>query len=259
MSWKINKTSKHASKNPILIEGLPGVGNVGKIAVEYLIEATEAKKIYDITSNDMPNCVFVNDENLIELPKIEIYTTKVKGKTIFILSGDHQPTSENSCYSFCNEILDTFQKDNGKEIITLGGIALNEEPPDPQVYFTANSKKGLKKYSTNKKKLQNFIGPITGVTGILSGLAATRKIEGTTLLAETSGNPSHIGFKGAKKILEVLNKNLSLNIEITDLEPEITPTKEKGTKKINKKNKKQKQENNEIVEHEEEKNLNYIG
>ena len=31
--------------NPILIEGLPGIGNVGKLAVEHLIEMTKAKKI----------------------------------------------------------------------------------------------------------------------------------------------------------------------------------------------------------------------
>ena len=30
--------------NPILIEGLPGIGNVGKLAVEHLIETTNAKK-----------------------------------------------------------------------------------------------------------------------------------------------------------------------------------------------------------------------
>ena len=34
-------------KNPILIAGLPGIGNVGKIAVDFLIEEMKAKKIYN--------------------------------------------------------------------------------------------------------------------------------------------------------------------------------------------------------------------
>ena len=31
-------------KDPIFIEGLPGIGNVGKLAVEHLIEITKAIK-----------------------------------------------------------------------------------------------------------------------------------------------------------------------------------------------------------------------
>lgn len=41
-------------KNPILIEGLPGVGNVGKLAAEHLIDEIGAKKFADIYSTDFP-------------------------------------------------------------------------------------------------------------------------------------------------------------------------------------------------------------
>ena len=39
----VDKTPK--LKNPIFIEGLPGIGNVGKLAVEHLIDIYESKKI----------------------------------------------------------------------------------------------------------------------------------------------------------------------------------------------------------------------
>ena len=38
MTFKIKKISRPKLKNPILIEGLPGMGNVGKIAVDFMIE-----------------------------------------------------------------------------------------------------------------------------------------------------------------------------------------------------------------------------
>ena len=41
-------------KNPILIEGLPGIGNVGKLAVEHLIDKTNAVKFAEIYSKDFP-------------------------------------------------------------------------------------------------------------------------------------------------------------------------------------------------------------
>ncbi len=43
-TWKINQSGKKPKlNNPILIEGLPGIGNVGKVAVDFLIEELKAK------------------------------------------------------------------------------------------------------------------------------------------------------------------------------------------------------------------------
>ena len=59
MTWKIKRLGKVKIKNPILIEGLPGIGNVGKIAVDFIIENLNAKKIFEIYSYSFPS-VFVN-------------------------------------------------------------------------------------------------------------------------------------------------------------------------------------------------------
>ncbi len=37
-------------KNPVLIEGLPGVGNIGRVAVGYMIEELGAKKFAQLHS-----------------------------------------------------------------------------------------------------------------------------------------------------------------------------------------------------------------
>ncbi|HUV25030.1 MAG TPA: PAC2 family protein, partial [Methanomassiliicoccales archaeon] len=46
---------------PILIEGLPGVGNVGKLAAEHLLDQIDAVKFADIYSKHFPPQVVVND------------------------------------------------------------------------------------------------------------------------------------------------------------------------------------------------------
>ncbi len=224
MSWNINKTSSISTKNPILIEGLPGVGNVGKIAVEYLIDALNAKKLYELSSNEMPHYVFVNEDDLIELPTVEIYSAKINGRNILLLSGDVQPSTESSCHSFCNTVLDTFEKNKGKEIITLGGIALKIVPENPEIYFTANNKEMLKKYSSNNKnnkKLHEFIGPIVGVTGLLPGLAGKKKIPAVTMLVETFENPGYIGINEARVVVKHLNKKLNLKLKEKDIDKEL--------------------------------------
>lgn len=220
----IIKTKDVKMEKPILIEGLPGIGNVGKIAVDFMIENLKAKKIYEIYSNKYPHAVFVNEKNLIETPRIDIYHKKVGEKDILFLVGDIQPIDEEACYTFCNELLDLFKNLKGEEIITLGGIGLQRIPENPQVYCTGNSKKIIQKYKTKRlnQNIYGVVGPIIGVTGLLVGLSTRKKIPAIALLAETLGHPTYLGIKGAREILELLNEKLKLKLDLKRLDEEIT-------------------------------------
>lgn len=244
MTWKIDQISKANLKDAILIEGLPGMGNVGKIAVDFLIDALDAKKVYEITSNHLPHCVFVNEENMVELPEIEVFHKNIKGKSFLFLSGDIQPLDEVSCYEFCHSVLDTFQKGKGKEIVTLGGIGLGNIPEEPKVYCTGNNKKIIDKFSKSKAVSNNIhgvVGPIVGVSGLLTGLAGKRKIPAVSLLAETFGHPNYLGIKGAKEILKALDKEYKFNLDLSELDADINLAEKTIKKKLNKTTKLNKQ------------------
>ena len=81
-SWEIEWHVKRrpALKNPILIEGLPGIANVGKIAVDFLAQELKAKRLASFYSNSFPHSVFINEENLVEVPKIELWYKRYNGK-----------------------------------------------------------------------------------------------------------------------------------------------------------------------------------
>ena len=225
MTWKINLIGKKPKlKNVVLVEGLPGIGNVGKVAVDFMIESLKAKKLYDIFSYTFPHSVFVNEENLVELPKIEIFYAKVKNNDLLLLSGDVQPIDEVSCYEFSEKILDIAEEFKAKEIVTLGGIGLHNLPKKIKVYCTGNNKAIVTKYKKGTdliSELHGVVGPIVGVSGLLLGLAQKRKISAISMLAETLGHPMYLGVKGARGILKVLNKKLNLDINIKDLDKEI--------------------------------------
>ena len=253
MTWKIKQLAKAKILNPVLIEGLPGMGNVGKIAVDYLIDTLKAKKLFEMTSYQLPHCVFVNVDNLVELPEIEVYYKNFKDKTLLFLAGDIQPLNEESCYDFCHTLLDNFEKGKGKEIITLGGVALPKAPMNPKVYATGNSKKILDKYYKSKmitKGLNQIVGPIVGVSGLLTGLAGKRNIPAVALLAETYAHPNYLDIKGAKEILKVLSKQFNLKLNLKDLTEEIDDGEEIDSRRAVKKIIKKKLSAN--------KNLNYI-
>lgn len=223
--WKILQFGKTPKlSNPIFIEGLPGIGNVGKVAVDFLIDELKAKKLYEITSYTFPHSVFVNEDNLVELPIVEVFYKQFKGKRdLLLLGGDVQPVDEVSSYEFSEKVLDIVQKFNGKEVITLGGIGLADIPKKPRVYCTGNTKKIIEKYKNElvNDNLYGIVGPIIGVSGLLLGLASRRNIDAVSFLAETYGHPMYLGIKGAKEILRVLNKKLSLNVDVNKLDKEI--------------------------------------
>ncbi len=260
MTWDIKKVANTAFKNPILIEGLPGVGNVGKIAVDFLIEKLNAEKVLECSSYDMPHCVFVNEENMIELPMIDVYHARVSGRSVLFLAGDIEPTSEKSCYEFCHALLDKVHANKGLEIVTLGGIALPSIPENPKVYCTGNSKKSMQKYAaTTDTKIHGVVGPIIGVSGVLPALAGKKNIPSVALLAETFGHPQYMGIKGAKEILKVLQKELKTKIDISELQEDGSISAHRNPVKMAKLNKAAAVKETKELQNKNGKETTYIG
>ena len=80
MKIDVQYLSKKKLTDPVLIEGLPGIGNVGKIAIDFLVENINAKEYIKIYSHHFPHSVFVNEKNLIDLPVITIYHKNIKNR-----------------------------------------------------------------------------------------------------------------------------------------------------------------------------------
>ncbi len=238
--WEITQETKTLPllHNPLFIEGLPGIGNVGKIATDYLVEEFKAIKLYSFFSYKFPHSVFVNEQSLVEMPVLEIYYKKFnnpKKRDLLLLVGDIQPIDEESCYTFCEEIIKIAKQFHCTEIITTGGIGLQHIPEKPKIFCTANNKKILQEYLKKdmlvEKEIFGVVGPIVGVSGILLGLGKKRGLSGVSLLAETFGNPMYLGIKGAKEILRVLDTKFKYNIDLKKMSKEITQVEQEIMKK----------------------------
>jgi len=237
VTWEITPETKEkiVLQSPLFIEGLPGIGNVGKIAVDFLIEELKATKLCSFFSYKYPSSVFVNDANLVEMPKIELYYKKLKKQDILLLTGDIQPIDEESCYAFCDEVLKIFKHYNCTEMITTGGIGLQHVPDKPKVYCTGNDAKLLKSYLAPEmgveKTIFGVVGPILGVSGVLLGLGKKRGVKGVAILAETFAHPMYLGIKGAKELLRVLDTKLKLNLDLKKMSKEIIEVERELMKK----------------------------
>jgi uncharacterized protein (TIGR00162 family) len=224
MDWQLKPVAKIPKLNePILIEGLPGIGNVGKIAVDFMIDTLKAKKLYDFFSYSLPHSVFIKEDSTVELPKLEIYHKKVKNRDVLLLCGDVQPVTEHGCYSFCSTVLDLAKSFGCKEIVTIGGIGL-EKPPEgePKVYCAGNNNVLIQEFAAKAKvnaKSYGVVGPIIGVTGVLVGMS--KEIPAVALLAQTYAHPLYLGIRGARSVVKAIEDKYNLGIEIDKLDEEI--------------------------------------
>ena len=234
-NWIITNLKKVKVKNPILIEGLPGMGNVGKITVDFIIETLDAEKIYEINSYNFPNCVFVNDKGIAELPKVEIYYKKIKKNDFLFVSGDVQPIDEEGSYIFCENLLELLESIGKGSIVTLGGIGLEDLPKKPKVYSTFTDENVMQVFKKEGvKPAIGIVGPVIGVSGILIGLAKKKNIKAICLLVETIGHPTYFGIKEARELLRILNNVYKLGLNMKELDKEVKLIEKEIKEKVEK-------------------------
>ncbi len=204
--------------SPILIVGLPGIGNVGKIAVDYFIEKLKMKKIADIFSEYLPPQVFLFNST-IHLVRDSIYYKKTGKKSdLIFIAGDFQGTTQEGQYELSYKIMEFLHKYKISKIYTLGGYSIGKIVETPKVLGAVSDKKlmgSLEKVGISFPKGEPS-GGIVGSAGLILGIGKEIfSIEGACLMGETSGY--FADPKGAKQIIEALSKILKTKIDLKDI------------------------------------------
>ena len=251
----IKELAKVELDDPILIEGLPGLGLVGKIATRYLVEKLKAEKFAYLYSPHFPYFVLVGKKGSVRLLRGTFYYWKSKGgeNDIIFFTGDSQAQTIEGQYEISDCILDFAERQHVKMIITIGGYRM-EAKAKPKVIAAATSQESLDKALRAEAILSPMGSPIVGTAGLIVGLARFKKIDALCLLSETRGylpDPN-----AAKSVLEVLQRMFSLDADLAGLDEEIAKADKMVTRlqKIEEKRALQAEE----VRKEDDKKITYI-
>ncbi len=213
-------TEEPELKDPILIEGLPGVGNVGKLAAEHLLDNIEAVKFADIYSKHFPPQVVLDEDCVINMVNNEVYYAKNVGggKDLIILVGDYQGLTPEGQYELSNHVIQMCLELGVKTLFTLGGYGIGKIIDTPRVLgavTSADMKEGLEQHGVVFSSGEPGSG-IVGASGLLLGLSKIYGMEAACLMGETSGY--FVDPKGAEAVLRVLNSIIGLDMDMTELE-----------------------------------------
>ena len=173
-------------KDPIFVEGLTGLGNVGLLAARHMIEETGAKVFAELYAPYFQDYVAVGKDGLCSPPRYRFYAAKTEKHDYIILTGESQPSLEDTLahYDICDQILDFAQKYGSRFIVTMGGVVTSK--PGTDVYISATSANLAKKHLDKGTQVYGE-GRIVGATGLLLGLAKKRGWKGICLLGATTG------------------------------------------------------------------------
>ncbi len=217
MEVRVKFIKQPETKEPILICGLPGSGYVGKLGVDHLIRELKAELVAEVYCYAFQPQVIIKRDGSANLPKHELYFSKNQdsGKDLIFYTGDFQPTSANAEYAVSEKILETVGQMGAKEVYTLAAYITGAFTEKPKVFGAATDVELIKRLEALGVVVTTE-GTITGMNGLIIGLAKIRKMRGACLLGETSGYV--VDAKASQAVLEVLAKMLGMRVDMTTLE-----------------------------------------
>jgi proteasome assembly chaperone (PAC2) family protein len=227
-------------ENPILVASWPGIGNIGIIAVDTLKGILEAEEFGEIEPWEFfyPKRVLIRKGILeyLEFPSSKFYFKRVRGRDIIFFIGEEQPTEGGRMYAegrkayrMAGLVLDVAEKFKCRRVYTSGAaVALIHHTTKPRVWAVPNGESLISEI----KAYQNTVlmsdiegrgghGSITGLNGLLLGVARKRGFEAICLMGEIpvylQGLPLSYP-KASKSVLEVLSHSLKVEVNLDTLD-----------------------------------------
>lgn len=195
-------------KSPIFVQGLPGIGNVGKIAAYLLIKFCGAKPFAELYAPFFPDYVSVDPDGVCQLPKYQFYASSMEKNDFIIMTGDTQPSFEDvvAHYDLCGDIVKFALKYDCSLVITMGGVPSSENKNE--VYVAATSPRLVREFA--EKGASIYRGRIVGATGLMLGIAKENGLDGACLLGATTGFGADRG--AGFSVFKLLTKALGYDV-----------------------------------------------
>lgn len=220
--------TKVGLRDPILIQGLPGLGFVGKVSVDYLVEKLKPVKIAELYSSylTLPDGnlgINVELNGSFSLPRYEFYACADTTPNLILLTGNAQPNPLGQ-YEVAEAVLDFANSLDCKTVIAIGGYGVRI-PQDVGTVYAISSDTGMVEKLTRNGAQMSKGGLIVGACGVVLGLCAQKNMQSVGLLGATRG--MHPDIQAARAVIHLVAKTYNLPIELKELDDEAADIKAK--------------------------------
>ncbi len=207
--------ARPALKSPILVEGLPGIGGVGKLAADFLAESLGAKRMARLYSDRLPPHASVDSECKASLACHELrYVEDVGGHDVVFLLGDYQGIGLDDQYVLSETVFRILLENDPHMVIALAGYGFGE----------GSRVLGAVSNPSLKQRLEgcgvSFVpgepeGGIVGAAAALVGLGEIYGVDAVCLMGETVGTVADPA--AAARVAESAAKILGVDLDVSPL------------------------------------------
>jgi uncharacterized protein (TIGR00162 family) len=218
-------SEKPQLKDPVLIEGLPGIGFVANVAALHLINELKAVRFAEIVSSSFQDFAVLTETGGARSPVNELYYVKRSdgGRDLIVWYGNTQALTTPGQYELCGKVLDIAQELGCRFAISLGGFKKEEVKGTPGIYTAATDEVTLKEALELISGTKIMAGHVFGIAGLIVGLCRLRRVKSFALLIDTVGMFPDAG--AARVALEAVNKYLDLAVDLSWVEVAAAQTK----------------------------------
>lgn len=197
----------------ICLFSLPGVGNIGKAAIDALNSTNDAIEIARIHHTALPPLATLDEDGLLSPPHLSIRAIPLdKSEHILTLTGTSQPLEPNNQGVMAREILSLLQKYEISELIVLAGMV--DEAARKEIFIVPSSSSyrvDLESRGANVRRDEPSSGAI-GLAALLSSLGPVYNIKSACAIATTVGASGDI--IASQKLLSSIDEWFGLELII---------------------------------------------
>jgi len=197
----------------VLIEGLPGIGLVAKVAVSYILRSMKSRRICRLFSPFFPSIGFISEGKMI-FSFADIYYVE-HTPPLLILYGNAQPSTSYGQYDMCEKVIEVAMNMGCKTILTIGGYGKENVSEKRVIYCSSTDEKILAQLVEVVGGVR-YSGQIVGAAGLLTVLASEKGLNNFSMLIETAEMAPD--FFAARRAIEAVNKLLNLGLKIPTAE-----------------------------------------
>ena len=131
--------------DPVLIEGLPGIGFFANISALHLIQELKAKLFAEIRSSYFQDVAMTTEEGKARFPINELYYHKGRDgeRDLIVLYGNTQALTTVGQYELCGRVLEVAEELGCRYVMTLGGLKREKKVKSPKLYCAASDHETL--------------------------------------------------------------------------------------------------------------------
>jgi len=210
------KLRKSVTGKEALLVGLPGMGRVGYIAVNYLVEKLRGVLVGEVYSTYFPSELDVDEHGLGSLVVGKIYDV---GKAL-VFTADSQPQSPEGQNLLSKKVVEFASRKGVKMVIAAAAYVVPTVEHTRRVYVAGTDRKTLEIF-TSLGAIVLRGGVISGINGVVIGWSRYYGLPAAVLLGETWAPLVEVGesdFRASRSVIEVITKFLGIQIDSAELD-----------------------------------------